>query len=140
EVLADPAVKKRLATLGEGELEVQLDKTDAAAWRPVYALVDGRLPTSEVTAVSSEAPAIVRGAIDVVVGGPVAVRVAPAENLQVVLAGQSLAPNGSQTATLSEGPHHVYIVSEHGQLPKELTVEVVRGDGSATQLTIIGGN
>ncbi|WP_236010463.1 PVC-type heme-binding CxxCH protein [Candidatus Laterigemmans baculatus] len=140
EVLADPAVKKRLAALGEGELEAQLDAIDAAAWQPAYALVDGRLPTTELTKVSSDAPVILRGTIDVVVGGPVAVRVAPAENLQVVLAGQSLAPNGSQTTSLSEGRHHVYVVSEQGELPKELTVEVVRGKDSATQLTIVGGN
>lgn len=139
QVLSDAAVKRELMSLAEGELEGQLDKIDGAAWESAYALVDGRLPVADAAAISPEMPLILRGTIDVVVGGPVAVRVDPAENLQIVVGGKSIAADGSQAVNLSEGRHHVYVIYDEGTPPAELTVEVVRSDGAKTQLTIVGG-
>jgi putative heme-binding domain-containing protein len=136
--LANPTVNKQLATMAEGEMEGTLDDIADKDWRSAYALVDGRLPTTELSL--DDQPVILRGEIDVVVGGTVAINVTPSVGVQVVVNGRSVSPSGSESIAVEPGRIGIYLIYEQSNVPEEVRVEITKPTGSPAAFSISGGS
>ncbi len=135
--LADEAEVNRLAGLGEGQLEGELEKIDASKWTTVYALVDGTLPRQAFASVPKML--ILRGDIDVVVPGPIGAKLASQTDVQLVIDGQSIASNGVQTVEKPAGKHTLYFIIESSGKVQSVTAEITKPAGATTQFTVVGG-
>jgi len=137
DVLANASVNKSLAAMPEGKMEGELANIAADSWTGFYASVGGAVPRGWLP--NGDAPLVLRGAVDVVVAGPVGVHVTCDAKAQVVIDGKSVASNGQQFVDMTTGRHEIHIVVESPEGFETLETEFTKPTGASTQFTVVGG-
>ncbi len=130
----------RWGELTDPQFAGQFESLPDAAWQGVYSLVDGSIPADAIPAQFRErsvGPALLRGQIEVVVAGPIGVRVDGASDARVVIDGRRVEPDGA--IELKPGRYPVYLLISDPADVQSLTTEVTKPSGSPAQVTVLGG-
>jgi len=138
ELLVDENWVAKLAKLPKEKLEGELKNVPTEAWQPVYSMVNGTLPRAAFAA-NKPQTLILRGAIDVVVAGPLGVKATAESKVQVMVNGKSINGNGADQVELSPGKHSIYLIIEETTPVAALVTEVIKPTSAATQFTVVGG-
>lgn len=126
-----PTIQRwRLAKSGE---------TEAATWRPAYALSTGLVPLAEFAAVGDPELRL-KGEIEVTAAGPLAIRVGDATGLKAILDGSPLDLGAEATPALAVGRHTLELaVDTRARGGRPLKVEVARPAGGSAEYAVVGG-
>ncbi len=114
-------------------------QADPGRWIPAYAQVAGSLPLEDVRAAAGGDLAMVQGEVAVSSAGPVAFRFQSPEGLKAWLDDRPIAPGG-MAVDLAEGRHKLTLrVDVAARKGKPIRVEVVKGEGSGAEFSVVGG-
>jgi putative heme-binding domain-containing protein len=113
---------------------------DAGRWLPAYAKVSGELPASPLSSTAGGPVLYLQGEVDVTSGGPVIFRLNSAKGVRAWVDDQPAADKAEFTSDLAEGRHRLTLrvdSAARGETP--VKVEVLKGDGSPAEFTVVGG-
>lgn len=130
----------RWGELTDPQFAGQFESLPDSAWQGVYSLVDGSIPADSIPAQfrdRSVGPALLRGQIEVVVAGPIGVRVDGASAARVVIDARRVEADGA--IELKPGRYPVYLLISEPADVQSLTTEVTKPPGSPAQVTVLGG-
>jgi hypothetical protein len=137
-VLSEPHAELLAGIPNVEQLREYVLDTPAEAWQSAYAMVDGRLPLSELR--KDEQPLYLLGELDVVVDGEVMIRVESSQPLQAWLDATPLEAKSESTLDLAKGRHKLAVRIESAKAENPtLRVSVVKPVGSAAQIDIVAG-
>jgi hypothetical protein len=125
------------AKVDDADLVAKSSGLPETSWQSVYSLVDGTMPGKDiVTTAATSGSILLRGTIDVVVAGTLAVRVNGTEPPRVVISGKRVV--ASDGVELTPGRYPVYVVLAPEFDAQDMVVELIKPSGSPIQFTVGG--
>lgn len=125
------------AKVDDADLVAKSSGLPETSWQSVYSLVDGTMPGKDiVTTAATSGSILLRGTIDVVVAGTLAVRVNGTEPPRVVISGKRV--DASDGVELAPGRYPVYVVLAPEFDAQDMVVELIKPSGSPIQFTVGG--
>jgi hypothetical protein len=136
---AVPAELARSAPDAEA-FRVRVLGAEAGLWLPCYAKVAGGLPLDELTAAAGGPVLYLQGEVAVTTGGPVRFRFNSTAGMRAWVDAQPVPVHDTVTADLAGGRHTLTLRIDTAARPdRQVMVEVLKADGSPTELTVVGG-
>jgi hypothetical protein len=125
------------AKVDDADLVAKSSGLPEPSWQSVYSLVDGTIPGKDiVTMAATSGSILLRGTLDVVVAGTLAVRVNGTEPPRVVISGKRV--DASDGVELAPGRYPVYVVLAPEFDAQDMVVELIKPSGSPIQFTVGG--
>jgi hypothetical protein len=125
------------AKVDDADLVAKSSGLPETSWQSVYSLVDGTIPGKDiVTMAATSGSILLRGTLDVVVAGTLAVRVNGTEPPRVVISGKRV--DASDGVELAPGRYPVYVVLAPEFDAQDMVVELIKPSGSPIQFTVGG--
>jgi putative heme-binding domain-containing protein len=115
-------------------------EADAGRWLPAYAKVSGQLPVGPLSSEAGSPVVYLQGEVDVTSQGPVTFRLNSLKGLRAWVDDRPAAEKEAIASDLANGRHRLTLrvdTSARGETP--VKVEVLKGDGSPAEFTVVGG-